>query len=63
MHRDIKPANLAVGRHAPASRFIYMLDFGLSREFVVKQGDKQVGLKFNTYSHTYSTIRIEFILK
>ncbi|CAD5206011.1 unnamed protein product [Bursaphelenchus okinawaensis] len=40
IHRDIKPANLAIGRHFPMSRFIYMLDFGLSRQYVLTENGK-----------------------
>ncbi|CAD5208683.1 unnamed protein product [Bursaphelenchus xylophilus] len=40
IHRDIKPGNLALGRHFPQSRFLYMLDFGLSREHITRDGDK-----------------------
>ncbi|GMR48665.1 hypothetical protein PMAYCL1PPCAC_18860, partial [Pristionchus mayeri] len=35
VHRDIKPANLAIGTSGRAARIIHILDFGLSREFVI----------------------------
>ena len=32
IHRDIKPANIAIGREEK-SKFIYLLDFGLSKKY------------------------------
>ncbi|WKY00675.1 hypothetical protein Q1695_015030 [Nippostrongylus brasiliensis] len=41
VHRDLKPANVAVGRvNTPDHRFLHILDFGLAREYVVREGDK-----------------------
>ncbi|KAH7724682.1 CK1/TTBKL protein kinase [Aphelenchoides avenae] len=40
VHRDIKPANLAVGYKGKEARVIHMLDFGLSREYVIRNGGK-----------------------
>ena len=40
IHRDLKPANLAVGRRGQESRIVHLLDFGLAREFVLRQDDK-----------------------
>uniref|UniRef100_A0A8R1DY46 Protein kinase domain-containing protein n=1 Tax=Caenorhabditis japonica TaxID=281687 RepID=A0A8R1DY46_CAEJA len=36
LHRDVKPANVCVGLHAP--RHLYLLDFGMSRVYVEKDG-------------------------
>uniref|UniRef100_A0A7E4ZUJ5 Protein kinase domain-containing protein n=1 Tax=Panagrellus redivivus TaxID=6233 RepID=A0A7E4ZUJ5_PANRE len=36
VHRDLKPANLAVGVRGKASRVVHLLDFGLSREYIIK---------------------------
>ena len=38
LHRDIKPSNFAVGRMPQNSRTVYMLDFGLARQYVVAAG-------------------------
>ncbi|GMR42676.1 hypothetical protein PMAYCL1PPCAC_12871, partial [Pristionchus mayeri] len=38
VHRDIKPANLAMGRQGKAKHLIHILDFGLSREYVINEG-------------------------
>ncbi|KJH40481.1 thioredoxin [Dictyocaulus viviparus] len=36
VHRDLKPANVAIGQpNTPDHRFLHILDFGLSREYVV----------------------------
>lgn len=35
LHRDIKPSNFSIGRHAHNCRHVYMLDFGLARQYVV----------------------------
>ncbi|CAI2349969.1 unnamed protein product [Caenorhabditis sp. 36 PRJEB53466] len=37
LHRDVKPANVCVGLHSP--RHLYLLDFGMSRIFVEKDGN------------------------
>lgn len=39
LHRDIKPSNFAVGRLPINSRTIYILDFGLARQYVTPKGD------------------------
>ncbi|KAF6774264.1 hypothetical protein AHF37_08406 [Paragonimus kellicotti] len=39
LHRDIKPSNFAVGRLPTNSRVIYMLDFGLARQYTTPKGD------------------------
>lgn len=36
LHRDVKPANVCVGLHSP--RHLYLLDFGMSRIYVEKDG-------------------------
>uniref|UniRef100_A0A914YR93 Protein kinase domain-containing protein n=1 Tax=Panagrolaimus superbus TaxID=310955 RepID=A0A914YR93_9BILA len=36
VHRDVKPANFAIGLKGKESRVIHLLDFGLAREFVIK---------------------------
>merc|ERR1719402_53648 len=38
LHRDIKPSNFAMGR-CGASRKVYMLDFGLARQYTTANGD------------------------
>jgi len=40
IHRDIKPANLAVGRKGPEARMVHLLDFGLAREYVLRNEGK-----------------------
>ena len=39
LHRDIKPSNFAIGRTSSTCRTVYMLDFGLSRQFTDPHGD------------------------
>lgn len=39
LHRDIKPSNFAVGRLPTNYRTIYMLDFGLARQYTTPKGD------------------------
>ena len=39
LHRDIKPSNFAVGRTSSTMRHIYMLDFGLARQYTNAQGE------------------------
>lgn len=34
LHRDIKPSNFAMGRHPNNMRIVYMLDFGLARQYI-----------------------------
>lgn len=39
LHRDIKPSNFVMGRINSNSRKVYMLDFGLARQFTTVNGD------------------------
>ncbi|XP_070153563.1 tau-tubulin kinase homolog Asator isoform X1 [Polyergus mexicanus] len=39
LHRDIKPSNFSIGRHPYNSRIVYMLDFGLARQFTTGTGE------------------------
>lgn len=39
LHRDIKPSNFAVGRTSATMRHIFMLDFGLARQYTNAQGE------------------------
>ncbi|XP_076662901.1 tau-tubulin kinase asator isoform X3 [Andrena cerasifolii] len=39
LHRDIKPSNFSIGRLPHNSRLVYMLDFGLARQFTTLTGD------------------------
>lgn len=39
LHRDIKPSNFAVGLLPVDQHNIYMLDFGLSRQYITENGD------------------------
>ncbi|XP_018049254.1 PREDICTED: uncharacterized protein LOC108687803 isoform X1 [Atta colombica] len=39
LHRDIKPSNFSIGRHPYNSRLVYMLDFGLARQFTTSTGE------------------------
>ncbi|EFN88725.1 Tau-tubulin kinase 1 [Harpegnathos saltator] len=39
LHRDIKPSNFSIGRHPYNSRLVYMLDFGLARQFTTGTGE------------------------
>lgn len=38
IHRDIKPSNFAVGKEPKLSHIVYMLDFGLCRTYVNRDG-------------------------
>lgn len=38
LHRDIKPSNFAMGRHLYNCRQVYMLDYGLARQYIVASG-------------------------
>lgn len=40
LHRDIKPSNFAIGRLAHNCRHVYMLDFGLARQYIVASGSR-----------------------
>ena len=39
LHRDVKPSNFAVGRTSSTMRHIFMLDFGLARQYTNAQGE------------------------
>ncbi|XP_060844626.1 tau-tubulin kinase homolog Asator isoform X2 [Rhopalosiphum padi] len=39
LHRDIKPSNFAIGRLYQNSRCVFMLDYGLARQFTTANGD------------------------
>ena len=39
LHRDIKPSNFAVGRTPQTMRKIFMLDFGLARQYTNAAGE------------------------
>ncbi|CAD5113724.1 DgyrCDS2889 [Dimorphilus gyrociliatus] len=39
LHRDIKPSNFAMGKTPETKRIVYMLDFGLARQFTNNKGD------------------------
>ncbi|KAJ8683701.1 hypothetical protein QAD02_019493 [Eretmocerus hayati] len=39
LHRDIKPSNFAIGRNPHRMRKVYMLDFGLARQFTTGTGE------------------------
>ncbi|EFP10389.1 hypothetical protein CRE_10726 [Caenorhabditis remanei] len=40
IHRDVKPANFAIGTlGTPKQRLLHVLDFGISRQFLVKDGE------------------------
>ncbi|XP_024936854.1 tau-tubulin kinase homolog Asator isoform X2 [Cephus cinctus] len=39
LHRDIKPSNFSIGRHPYSARMVYMLDFGLARQFTTGTGE------------------------
>ncbi|CAG4967887.1 unnamed protein product [Colias eurytheme] len=38
LHRDIKPSNFSIGRHPSNCRRVYMLDFGLARQYTTSTG-------------------------
>lgn len=38
IHRDIKPSNFAIGRQKYESSIVYLLDFGLCRQYVASDG-------------------------
>ena len=40
IHRDLKPANLAIGLNGKEARVAHLLDFGLSRQYVVNNNGK-----------------------
>ncbi|XP_012270730.1 tau-tubulin kinase homolog Asator isoform X3 [Orussus abietinus] len=39
LHRDIKPSNFSIGRYPYNTRMVYMLDFGLARQFTMATGE------------------------
>ncbi|EFX79866.1 hypothetical protein DAPPUDRAFT_52038, partial [Daphnia pulex] len=39
LHRDIKPSNFAMGRVQHTGRRVFMLDFGLARQYTTASGD------------------------
>ncbi|CAH1960187.1 unnamed protein product [Acanthoscelides obtectus] len=39
LHRDIKPSNFSMGRLPYNSRKVYMLDFGLARQYITASGE------------------------
>lgn len=39
LHRDIKPSNFSIGRLPYNSRLVYMLDFGLARQYTTGTGE------------------------
>nr|CAB3267322.1 tau-tubulin kinase 1-like [Phallusia mammillata] len=39
LHRDIKPSNFAMGRTSSTCRNVYMLDFGLARQYTNNAGE------------------------
>uniref|UniRef100_A0A183DKZ7 Protein kinase domain-containing protein n=1 Tax=Gongylonema pulchrum TaxID=637853 RepID=A0A183DKZ7_9BILA len=36
IHRDIKPSNFAMGRKPSVAHTVFMLDFGLARQYCVR---------------------------
>lgn len=38
LHRDVKPSNFAIGRSEDDSRKVYILDYGLARQYVDQSG-------------------------
>lgn len=43
LHRDIKPSNFSIGRHPHNNRIVYMLDFGLARQYIVASPNLKSG--------------------
>ncbi|XP_013793954.1 rho-associated protein kinase 1-like [Limulus polyphemus] len=39
LHRDVKPSNFSMGRQPHNCRKVYMLDFGLARQYVTASGE------------------------
>ncbi|KAF1751082.1 hypothetical protein GCK72_017634 [Caenorhabditis remanei] len=39
LHRDVKPSNFAMGRTSQTMRNVYMLDFGLARQYLNAKGE------------------------
>ncbi|CAD5118997.1 unnamed protein product [Dimorphilus gyrociliatus] len=39
LHRDIKPSNFTIGKTPDTKRTVYMLDFGLARQYINSQGN------------------------
>ena len=44
LHRDVKPSNFAMGRHAHNARHVYMLDFGLARQYILASSSTPVAV-------------------
>uniref|UniRef100_A0A1I8EB59 Protein kinase domain-containing protein n=1 Tax=Wuchereria bancrofti TaxID=6293 RepID=A0A1I8EB59_WUCBA len=57
IHRDVKPANLAIGRRGQAIHIIHILDFGLSREYVIRNNGSVKLRKPRTNTLFRGTIR------
>lgn len=36
IHRDVKPSNFAMGRKPSVAHTVFMLDFGLARQYCVR---------------------------
>uniref|UniRef100_A0A0K0F230 non-specific serine/threonine protein kinase n=1 Tax=Strongyloides venezuelensis TaxID=75913 RepID=A0A0K0F230_STRVS len=41
VHRDLKPANMTIGRSGLDKKIIYIIDFGLSREFTIIEDNRR----------------------
>ncbi|XP_066923149.1 uncharacterized protein [Clytia hemisphaerica] len=39
LHRDVKPSNFAMGNTKQTNRIVYMLDFGLARQYINNEGN------------------------
>ena len=46
IHRDVKPDNFVVGYGKKSSK-IYMIDFGLAKKYVLKEGNSHIPYKDN----------------
>lgn len=45
VHRDLKPANLAIGKKGKATKVLHLLDFGLSREYIIKNAFGKIQIR------------------